>query len=419
MNHQTDVRISDQNLTRLLDRLEAVAATEEQGEAAMFVGSDQGLPVAPGDHSHLSTSDSRPGKARILKKIWHRFKRRIPVTVFILCGLPFGFFTSLLLADLLSQPAYPTFASSSVDLEFAPIPLNAASDTNRSERNIALGTAVLKVANVKRGMDATMDLSPIVVPLSFDEVQAVQAETVLLPTISMPRFLMPLRARKSPFPVQIGNLATVASKSILLLSGFPDGVTFSHGKKFGENVWAVHARDASTLSIAIAESLDSKFDLRGDLLIADSDAIPHDVINVGLSTELLVAEQTAATSPRTQLAALQASAIVPAAEASEAVGKAVAGGTAEPSDLALLQPPNPVRKPARQRVADAPAQISNVRSIVVSARQAKRRKSLRTVRKSRLRPARTRAPIPSRKPPSPAVRKIYNGLEWDPFPERK
>jgi hypothetical protein len=428
MHHHSCDRVVDGHLTSLLDRLNSADALDDEtgldtpGKTQVF-NPDQPEP----DNNATDAVEAAPDPDHsddvnsVLSWLFDA-----PLSLIVVAGLGIGFSTSLAVAGLFSPPDKIVFASRTVEIELTSAivdeprdgdTMTAETDFPNSPDGSNTERAVLNLVNLQQPSGDTRVLD--------------QSTTAQM--MSFPRFLMPLQSRRSPFPIEVSDADGSPDKMVLILSGFPAGVTFTQGRPLGDSIWALRVTDAQILGIDVAESVRDPFKLRGDLLMPGIGTIPHDTISVHLADVAATRNFVASMAPSIVASAGTGSfakgvisqiARVPQSEKTrKKLTQIAALGSGQPEQ----QVAKPVTvthdlEPSRRTRIFIPPPERNIQRTIASARIVRRKSSFKRIARRRLSP-RHNARINKRfttksdlAKKQAVAKRGYNGLTWNPFP---
>ena len=177
------------------------------------------------------------------------------------------------------------------------------------------------------------------------------------------------------FPLAIDATEALPSRSIITVSGMPDGASFSDGRPYGATGWSLRPDEIGELRLRLPAARSGASDLRIELLSADGAVLAHSESRLSIAAETVSVVES---NPFKQTARADAPKSVEAVP-SMPRRKPVLSANAEPSvkvrtvKVVTIKPPTPTRPHdgayALGEAAEAPAEwVEIVRPVDMHAR---------------------------------------------------
>lgn len=97
--------------------------------------------------------------------------------------------------------------------------------------------------------------------------------TEILPVLTMPATLEAKAGEEVDFPITLDGTDGVPPRSMIAISGLPQGTTFSNGRPYGETEWTLKSDEIGDLHLLLPNTARGESKIRIQLIAADGDVV--------------------------------------------------------------------------------------------------------------------------------------------------
>lgn len=146
------------------------------------------------------------------------------------------------------------------------------------------------------------------------------------------------------FAIAVDSTEALPARSLIAISGMPDGASFSQGRPYGMTGWSLRPDEIGDLQLRLTNAQTGAFDMRIELLAADGAPLAQSETRFNIASDPIEGEA---------VSAVQSGSLREIAQAIEA------SAPAEPL------PPSPQRKPAHSAKTEPSLDITTVKVVTV------------------------------------------------------